>query len=61
MPQRDSSGSAVCRQSKTEMAICMYTGQRVIKMGMPGRRKRGKPPKRFMDVVKEHILRVGGC
>lgn len=33
-----------------------YTGQR-----MPGRRKRGRPQKRFMDVVEENIQRKNCC
>lgn len=39
--------------------------QRMLTMQLPGRRKRGRPEKRFMDTVKEEMQRVGcdrgGC
>lgn len=36
-----------------------YTGQRMLKMELPGRRKRGKPQRSFMDVVAEDAKMVG--
>ncbi|PME06485.1 hypothetical protein A8A06_13560 [Escherichia coli] len=36
-----------------------YIGQRMLKMELPGRRRRGRPQRRFMDVVKEDMQRVG--
>ena len=32
-----------------------YLGRRVMKMELPGKRKRGRPKKRFLDVVNEDI------
>lgn len=37
-----------------------YTGQRVLNMELPERRKRGRPQRSFMDVVKEDMQRFGG-
>lgn len=34
-------------------------GQRVFKMELPNRRKRGKPQRRFMEVVKEDMQSIG--
>lgn len=33
--------------------------QRMLTMQLPGRRKRGRPEKRFNDIVKEETQRVG--
>lgn len=43
--------------------IVGYIGQRVLNVELAGRRKRGRPQKRFMDIMKEHMHRVGreGC
>ena len=30
-----------------------YIGRRMLRMELPGKRKRGRPKRRFMDVVKE--------
>ena len=35
-----------------------YIGRRVLRMELPGKRKRGRPKRRFMDVVKEDIAQV---
>lgn len=32
-----------------------YTGERILKIGMPGRRKRRRPQRRFRDVVKDML------
>ena len=32
-----------------------YVGRRVMKMKLPGKRKRGRPKKRFLDIVKQDI------
>ena len=36
-----------------------YIGKRMLRMELPGRRKRGRPKRRFMDAVKED-MRVAG-
>ena len=35
-----------------------YIGRRVLRMELPGKRKRGRPKRRFMDVVKEDMADV---
>lgn len=37
----------------------METGQRKLKIELPGRRKRGRPQRRFMGVMREDVQRVG--
>ena len=32
-----------------------YIGKRMLRMELPGRRKRGRPKRRYMDVVKEDM------
>lgn len=34
-------------------------GERKLKMEPPGRSKSGKPKRRFMELMKEHMQRVG--
>ena len=36
-----------------------HIGRRMLGMGIPGRRKRGRPKRRFMDVVREDMRVVG--
>ena len=36
-----------------------YVGKGVMKIELPGKRKRGMPKRRFLDVVKKHIGKVG--
>ena len=36
-----------------------YVGQKVLAMELPGRRRRGRPKRRFMDVVKEDMVALG--
>ena len=36
-----------------------YVGKRMMKMELPGKRKRGRPKRRFLDVVKEDMGKVG--
>ncbi|KAI5085738.1 hypothetical protein C0J45_24215, partial [Silurus meridionalis] len=36
-----------------------YIGRRMLRMELPGRRKRGRPKRRFMDVVREDMQVVG--
>ena len=35
-----------------------YIGRRMLRMELPGKRKRGRPKRRFMDVVKEGMAEV---
>ena len=36
-----------------------YVGRKMMKMELPGKRKRGRPKSRFLDVVKEDMGKVG--
>ena len=36
-----------------------YMGKRMIEMAVPGRRKRGRPRRRWMDLVREDMEKVG--
>ena len=36
-----------------------YVRRRVMEMELPGKRKRGRPKRRFSDVVKENMGEVG--
>ena len=36
-----------------------YIGRRILEMELPGRKRRGRPKRRFMDAVKEYMLVVG--
>ena len=36
-----------------------YNGRRMLRMKLPGKRKRGRQKRRFMDVVKEDMAEVG--
>ena len=36
-----------------------YVGRKMMKMELPGKRKRGRPKRRFLDVVKEDMGEVG--
>ena len=36
-----------------------YVGRKMMKMELPGNRKRGRPKRRFLDVVKEDMGEVG--
>ena len=36
-----------------------YVGRRVMKMELPKKRKKGRPKRRFVDVVKEDMGKVG--
>ena len=35
-----------------------YIGRKMLRMDLPGKRKRGRPKRRFMDVVKEDMAEV---
>ena len=37
----------------------VYIGRRMLGMGIPGRRKRGRPKRRFIDVVREDMSGAG--
>ena len=36
-----------------------YVGRRIMEMAVPSRRKRGRPRKRWMDLAREDLERVG--
>ena len=36
-----------------------HVGRRMMEMELPGKRKRGSPKRRFLDVVKEDMGEVG--
>ena len=36
-----------------------YVGRRMLEMDLPGRRKRGRPKRRYMDVMKEDMIEIG--
>ena len=36
-----------------------YEGRRMVEMVVPGRRKRGRPQRRWLDVVRVDMVRVG--
>ncbi|KAK2910488.1 hypothetical protein Q8A73_008203 [Channa argus] len=38
---------------------CEYIGRRMLRLELPGRRSRGRPKRRFMDVVREDMKLVG--
>ena len=36
-----------------------YVGKRMMEMALPGRRKKGRPKRKWMDLVREDMERVG--
>ena len=43
----------------TRVGIVKYISRRMIRLELPGRKPRGIPKRRFMDVVKEDMKLVG--
>ena len=37
-----------------------YIGKRLLRMEVPGKRRRGRPKRGYMDVVREDLKTVGG-
>ena len=37
-----------------------YVGKKMMEMAVPGRRKSGRPRRRWIDLVREDMERVGG-
>ena len=67
MHQRDCTGGTVWRENtrgETEVVwTCTekddgYIGRRMLRTELPAKRKRGRPKRRFMDVVKEDMTEV---
>ena len=62
--QRGSAGGTVWRESTRGKArhVLMndagYIGRRMLTMELPGKRKRGRPKRRFMDAVREGMTAV---
>ena len=42
-----------------QMRDSEYIGRGMLKMGLPGRRQRGRPKRRFQDMVREDMQRFG--
>ena len=36
-----------------------FVGKRMMEMAVPGRRKKGRPRRRWMDLAREDVIRVG--
>ena len=65
---QDSTGGKVWREKTREARLGWYghlrrkddeyIGRRMLRIELPGKRKRGRPKRRFMDVVKEDMAEV---
>ena len=44
--------------STRKIGVIQYIGRRMLRMELTGKRKRGRPKRRFMDVVKEDMAEV---
>ena len=65
--KRDCENCKAGRQTSECEAMLVWTckkerrlrGERMMEMTVPGRRKRGRPRRRWMDLVREDMERVG--
>lgn len=54
-------GMAQVEQFGGKHGLDIYRGGRILRIKLPGKRKRGRPPRRFMDIVKECWWNREGC
>lgn len=52
-------GSGRVKDVKLSVGLDMCGGE-MLRMDLPGKRKRGSPERRFLDVVREEDMQVNG-
>ena len=55
---RHNQASAIAERYNYSALVNSVFGRRMLRMELPGKRKRGRPKRRFMDVVKEDMAEV---